>query len=427
MPLVWVTGVSGSGKSTLCRVLRDRGHEAFDADDGFCQWVDTRTGVVLDRGDLTDGGWADHIDWVLVPERVASLARRSTTGITFLCGSVSNEAEVWELFDAVIALVADDEVVRQRLESRTGDAFGARPVELAAVLQWNAGAHQTYEGFGATIVDASQPPDVVADRVLAAAATAAGLDEVPLTGGNVAGAVRLGETVRRRTGPWTPAVHELLEHVAHAGVPAVPRVHGIDDRDREILDYLPGDVIDVDTQIISDARLAAVGRWLRTLHAATASFPTAERRWYFGAASRQPGQVICHNDVAPYNIAFDGDALAGVFDWELAGPGDPIDDVAFMAWNGLPLLREVVGWSAADVASRARMLTDAYADPALTPSTLLERAITRMVSAADSIEAGQRLGDTGMLGLARIGEPAATRERIDSARDRLPAILAALG
>ena len=44
-------------------------------------------------------------------------------------------------------------------------------------------------------------------------------DEIPLPGGNVGGAVRVGDTVRRPTGPWTPAVHELLEFLADAGLP----------------------------------------------------------------------------------------------------------------------------------------------------------------------------------------------------------------
>jgi 8-oxo-dGTP diphosphatase len=52
----------------------------------------------------------------------------------------------------------------------------------------------------------------------------------PLGGGLVAGPVRIGSTVRRPTGPWTPAVHELLHHLVAAGVPHVPRVHRVDDR-----------------------------------------------------------------------------------------------------------------------------------------------------------------------------------------------------
>ena len=35
-----------------------------------------------------------------------------------------------------------------------------------------------------------------------------------LDGGNIGGAVRVGDTVRRAAGPWTPAVHALLTHLA---------------------------------------------------------------------------------------------------------------------------------------------------------------------------------------------------------------------
>ena len=65
-------------------------------------------------------------------------------------------------------------------------------------------------------------------------------DEIPLPGGNVGGAVRVGDTVRRPTGPWTPAVHELLEFLAVAGLPRIPRVLGVDDQGREILNDKEG-------------------------------------------------------------------------------------------------------------------------------------------------------------------------------------------
>ena len=63
-------------------------------------------------------------------------------------------------------------------------------------------------------------------------------EEIRLAGGNLGGAVRVGDTVRRPVGPWTPAVHALLGHLA-GRVPNIPRVLGFDDRGREILSYLP--------------------------------------------------------------------------------------------------------------------------------------------------------------------------------------------
>ena len=52
------------------------------------------------------------------------------------------------------------------------------------------------------------------------------LDGERLPGGNVGGAVRIGSTVRRPTGPWTGAVHDLLRHLAGTALPGVPRVLG---------------------------------------------------------------------------------------------------------------------------------------------------------------------------------------------------------
>jgi hypothetical protein len=61
-----------------------------------------------------------------------------------------------------------------------------------------------------------------------------------LYGGLVDRAVRIGATVRRPAGPWTPTVHALLDHLESHGFLA-PRARGIDEDGREILSYLEGD------------------------------------------------------------------------------------------------------------------------------------------------------------------------------------------
>ena len=90
------------------------------------------------------------------------------------------------------------------------------------------------------------------------------LDGERLEGGNVGGAVRIGATVRRPVGPWSPAVHALLEHLNGTGLIGVPRVHGHDARGREILDFLAGEVPEDDPTPISPDRRTAVGQWTRS-------------------------------------------------------------------------------------------------------------------------------------------------------------------
>ena len=52
--------------------------------------------------------------------------------------------------------------------------------------------------------------------------------------------VRVGDTVRRQTAPWTPAVHTLLCHLKAAGFPYAPRALGLDEQGREVLTYIEG-------------------------------------------------------------------------------------------------------------------------------------------------------------------------------------------
>jgi hypothetical protein len=284
-----------------------------------------------------------------------------------------------------------------------------------------------------------------ATRERAVVPTSSGDEEIPLEGGNVGGAVRVGDTVRRPTGPWTPAVHELLDFLAGAGLDAIPRVLGVDDRGREILTYLPGRVVPIGVEELTDAQLASAARWLRRLHAAVAGFPRDSRRWRFVERALEPGEIVCHHDSAMYNMAFEGDDLAGVFDWDTAGPGIPLDDLAMLAWNS-PLLR--LGENPAAAAHGLRVIADAYAAEArrtaapaagltegvtaararATPSAtaILDHVVTRVTAATDRIEAGQRAGDPGMLRLGERGEPASTRARLGVLAGRTDAIRALL-
>ncbi len=229
------------------------------------------------------------------------------------------------------------------------------------------------------------------------------LDGERLPGGNVGGAVRIGTTVRRPTGPWTPAVHALLGHLGRSGLAAIPRVHGVDARGREVLDYLPGEVIDLDDEQLSDARLAALGGWLRDLHAAASGFAHSGPWRFFGVDAPV---LITHNDVAPYNVAFAGDAVAGVFDWDLAGPSSPLHDLGHTAWTAIPLFRPI---PADEAARRLRVFADAYGTD---PVTVLDGVEPRVQLAIDGIREAVRRGDEGMRNLAAQGEPERTERAL---------------
>jgi ribose 1,5-bisphosphokinase PhnN len=166
--LVWVTGNSGTGKSTVCGVLRTRGYVALDADeDGFSCWIGRADNeVVMDPPYPVPEGWLDRYGWAIVRERVETLVEESRFRVAFLCGSAENEEDVRDLFDLIVCLVIDEDTLRHRLATRTNNAFGQHPEELAAALKWNPRMRAIYESHGATIIDASKPVTDVVDGVI---------------------------------------------------------------------------------------------------------------------------------------------------------------------------------------------------------------------------------------------------------------------
>jgi hypothetical protein len=234
-----------------------------------------------------------------------------------------------------------------------------------------------------------------------------------LPGGGVGGAVRVGDTVRRATGPWTPAVHALLTHL-DGRLPGVPRVHGIDDQGREIVDFLPGRIIDIDYERLNVRQIASVVSWTRRLHAAVADFSHPGPWRHFSVPSPT---VIGHNDIAPYNICFDGDDLVGVFDWDFAGPTTPLFELAFIAWNCVPLWRDIGTELAGE---RLALIASTYGG--FSPLQILRAVPTRIQILLDGIPVAAAAGDAGMTNLMANGEPERSTLSLADLVRRMPEI-----
>ncbi|HEX6345410.1 aminoglycoside phosphotransferase family protein [Umezawaea sp.] len=163
------------------------------------------------------------------------------------------------------------------------------------------------------------------------------MDEELLTGGGLNEVVRVGGTVRRPTGPWTPRVHELLRRLAPVGF--VPEVHGVDPAGREVLSYLPGEVghPPLPEALRGDATLVAYARMVRRLHDASVDL-VGTSGWQF--PPREPAEVVCHGDLAPYNVVFSSGEPVGVIDWDTAHPAPRWWDVAYAVYCLAPFSPE---------------------------------------------------------------------------------------
>ncbi|MET7930908.1 phosphotransferase [Streptomyces sp. NPDC005349] len=97
----------------------------------------------------------------------------------------------------------------------------------------------------------------------------------------------------------------------------------------------------------SSRGVAELGRWLREYHDAVRTFrPPADVHWQGQEEAWQPGMVIRHGDLGPWNAIWDGGQLVGFIDWDFAAPGHAIDDLAQLAWYAVPLrpVEMILAW-----------------------------------------------------------------------------------
>jgi Ser/Thr protein kinase RdoA (MazF antagonist) len=190
--------------------------------------------------------------------------------------------------------------------------------------------------------------------------------ELLLTGGLTnAGRVSLvGNTVRRPQGPNSAATWALLDHLEHVGFSGAPRFLGVDDRGREMLSFIPGEaaIEPYEAWAFTDEALVSVAELLRRYHDAAASFDAAGHTWPDFVPAEFRDGLVCHNDPNLDNVIFSGGVAVGLIDFDLAGPGSAVWDVACAArlWAPLRDERDVPEEVRGRSLERLRMFIDAY-------------------------------------------------------------------
>jgi hypothetical protein len=205
-------------------------------------------------------------------------------------------------------------------------------------------------------------------------------DEVLLAGGltNAGLVARVGDTVRRPLRPTSSATHALLGHLERVGFDGAPRFLGIDERGREVLSFVEGEAAIAPSPdwALTDEALVSVAELLRRYHDAAVSFDAAGHRWGRPVPPAFRGDVVSHNDPNLDNVVFSGGRAVALIDFDLAGPGSAVWDVACAARMWAPLRDERDSPARLRGASLARLRTfvDAYG--------LARRERSRVVDAA---------------------------------------------
>lgn len=159
-----------------------------------------------------------------------------------------------------------------------------------------------------------------------------------LTGGNISTVYRLGDTVRRDLKPDSTKIHKLLMHLENKGFIYAPKFFGIDEKGREILSYIEGEAGNYPLKgyMWSDEVLKEIAQMLRLYHDSVSDF-LIEEDWKSIDNTPQPFEVLCHNDFAIYNIIFNRKRPVGIIDFDVAGPGPRLWDIAYTLYTCVPL------------------------------------------------------------------------------------------
>ena len=165
---ILVTGVSGAGKSTISKKLNELGYTAYDMDGlpGLFAIIDKKTGKLVVDHDNENLEKVMGIDWICNKEKLASIIASESSELTFYCGNASNMDEIMQLFNLVILLKIDSEVMRKRLTSRTENDFGRTAEVQDWLMTWKDWWENDMQQKGAIIVYAHGSLDQIANELI---------------------------------------------------------------------------------------------------------------------------------------------------------------------------------------------------------------------------------------------------------------------
>lgn len=198
--------------------------------------------------------------------------------------------------------------------------------------------------------------------------------EEPLVGGDVTeGIVRVGDTIRRPRTDESPSVESLLQFLERTGFDGAPRFRGLDDRGRQVLSFVPGEVAGRPWPhwVADDDRIASVARLVRRYDDAAHGFglPAAATASTgpdipgIPPSTMGPATFVAHLDICPENVVFRNEQAIALIDFDLARPANRLREVCNMLQWWAPLMPEEDRYASVreiDVFARAALMVQVY-------------------------------------------------------------------
>jgi len=185
---------------------------------------------------------------------------------------------------------------------------------------------------------------------------------------------------------------------------------------RERLEFIEGDVPlpPYPEWARSDDALASVAVLMRNLHDASAAIDLTSGTWSGEMADPAKGSILCHNDVCLENVVFSEGRAIAFLDFDFAGPGRRVFDVASFARMCVPIDDRVnagrLGWEDQDLPRRLRLVADSYGLDASGRVDLIEALNKSIEKGGDFV---RRRVEAGEPGFVKMWEEMGGSERFD--------------
>lgn len=224
-----------------------------------------------------------------------------------------------------------------------------------------------------------------------------------LDGGRVGKIKKQDDCVIRPANPWTLAVQSFLQFLWDKGFDNIPKPYGLTEDGKEMVSYVDGDVYHDDLWRIfqSEEVLIDVAKLLRRFHNAGKEYMTnltGDEPWML--QKRQPQEVMCHGDFAPYNITFVDGKVSGIIDFDTLHPGPALWDIAYAVYRWIPFVSPENPDYCYDLPKqieRLKLFADSYGMDNDSRKALLAMMIKRITALVDYMKEQESLGNEDVI------------------------------
>ena len=216
--------------------------------------------------------------------------------------------------------------------------------------------------------------------------------------GGRASIYRKGNAVYRPLQPWSSTIHCLLAHLRRSGVRETPVFLGAEGK-YEKLRFVPGNTYNypLSGAVATLEALRSAATLLRKIHDASVSFLTEgdPMNMHWMLTPKEPFEVVCHGDYAPYNVALTGNFVTGVFDFDTAHPAPRVWDLAYSVYCWAPFKADSVCQLGTlnDQVLRAKLFCESYGATKSMVNQLVDVMVGRLILLSNFIRSEAESGN----------------------------------